>query len=113
MFELVIEIADFSLICFSLRNVAEGHHSAMYHALLIPQRTGAGLDPATLGYLWIAQKYLGGARLSTDRTYQGESFGGIWGNAVRQVVAIMFGPLLGGKVGWAIAHYPFCRPIPN
>src|SRR6266567_592241 len=112
MFEFVIQIADFTLVCLSPRNVAESYHSAMHDAVLAPQRTGAGLDPATLGDLRIAQKYLSGAGLSTNCAHQWKLFGGVGRNPVWQVVAIMRGPLLGGKVGWAVADYPLGCPIP-
>src|SRR5260370_27340441 len=106
MFELVIEFLDFSLIGFPLRDVAESHHSAMHHAALVFQGTTASLNPGTLGEPWIAQKYLGGAGLSVNRTYHGDFFGRPESDTLLQIAAIMFRPLLCGEGLRAATHKP-------
>src|SRR4051795_3816513 len=75
--EIIIEVANFTLVCFSLRDVAESYHSTMHGAVLASQRARAGLDPATLDDLRIAQKYLRGAGFSTNRAHQRKLIGGV------------------------------------
>src|SRR5258708_24253640 len=112
VFEFVVELLNLELVRFPLRDVAESYDSPVHRAVLGSQRTTAGLDQGTLADVWTAQKYLSGARFSVNRAYQGELLSGKESDSVGQVAAIMFGPLRGGNVRWAVAHNPLRRPIP-
>ena len=59
LFQLFIELANFLLVSFSLRDVAKRHHAAAHCSVFVFQGAAADLNPGSLLELGIAHKHLG------------------------------------------------------
>src|ERR1700733_7914738 len=63
LFQLVVQLANFQFIPFSLSDISEGEHGATRHSVLVKQRGTGSLKPESPVESGVTQKYLGGTSL--------------------------------------------------
>ncbi len=73
LFQFFIQLANFPLVRFSLRDVTESHYATPHRAVLVFQGAAANLNPGPLLELRVAHKHLGSTRLSRGWREPGEA----------------------------------------